>query len=350
MISWDGSKEFTGGHRGSTRNDHLRPDAAPYNYKSTKNPCVVVAQPATAPPEILELAAIMRQDARMPRLALLQSRTFASKRESFAHHELLIREAAAAGANIVATQELFLTPYFCTREDPALFDLADPLPGPVTDRLGALAGELGIVLIASLFEHRGPGLYHNTAAIHDADGRLLGLYRKAHIPQDPGFAEKFYFAPGDSGWPVWDTAFGKIGVLICWDQWYPEAARLMALGGAQLLVYPTAIGWLAAEKPALGEAQHCAWETVQRGHAVANGCYLAAINRSGHAGDTEFWGSSFIANPYGELIAKATTAGEEIVYQDLDFQAVEDFRRIWPFFRDRRIDAYGELTRRWRGL
>ena len=198
----------------------------------------------------------------MPRIALLQSRTFASKAAAFEHHELLIREAAAHGANIVVTQELFLTPYFCTVENPECFELADPLPGPVTGRLGALAGELGIVLLSSLFEHRGPGLYHNTAAIHDADGELLGFYRKSHIPQDPAFEEKFYFTPGDSDWPVWKTKFGNLGVLVCWDQWYPEAARLMALGGAQLLIYPTAIGWLPDEKAYLGEAQHHAWETV----------------------------------------------------------------------------------------
>jgi N-carbamoylputrescine amidase len=284
----------------------------------------------------------------MPRLALLQSRAFPSKDEALQHHETLIREAAAGGAQIVVTQELFLTPYFCTVEDPALFDLADPLPSAVTDHLGALAGELGIVLISSLFEHRGPGLYHNTACIHDADGSLLGFYRKSHIPQDPGFEEKFYFTPGDTGWPVWDTRFGKIGVLICWDQWYPEAARLMALGGAQLLVYPTAIGWLPEEKAALGDAQHCAWETVQRGHAVANGCYLAAVNRVGTEGGTEFWGRSFVATPYGEIAAKASTHGEEILYSDVNWELVEDFRRIWPFFRDRRIDAYGDLGKRWR--
>ena len=284
----------------------------------------------------------------MPRLALLQSGTFATKAQSFDHHETLIRQAAAAGANIVVTQELFLTPYFCTVQNPAFFDLADPLPGPVTDRLGKLASELGIVLISSLFEHRGPGLYHNTAAIHDADGSLMGFYRKSHIPQDPGFEEKFYFTPGDSGWPVWDTKFGKIGVLICWDQWYPEAARLMTLGGAQILIYPTAIGWLEAEKSTLGDAQHCAWETVQRGHAVANGCYLAAVNRTGQEGETEFWGRSFIANPYGEIIAKASTENQEILLHDIDLLAVEDFRRIWPFFRDRRVDSYGDLTKKWR--
>ncbi len=284
----------------------------------------------------------------MPRIALLQSKTFSTKEESFEHHETLIREAASGGARIIATQELFLTPYFCTVQDTERFDLADRLPGPVTDRLGALAGELGVVIVSSLFEHRGPGLYHNTAAVHDADGSLLGLYRKAHIPQDPGFEEKFYFTPGDSGWPVWDTAFGKIGVLVCWDQWYPEAARLMALGGAELLIYPTAIGWLPEEKQTLGVAQHCAWETVQRGHAVANGLYLAAINRAGTHDGTEFWGQSFVANPYGELVAKASTENEEILYHEVEFNQVEDFRRIWPFFRDRRIDAYAGLTSRWR--
>ncbi|MEM1085395.1 MAG: carbon-nitrogen hydrolase [Verrucomicrobiota bacterium] len=284
----------------------------------------------------------------MPRIALLQSHALPSKDEAFDHHETLIRRAAQEGAEIIVTQELFLTPYFCTVEDPALFDLADPLPGPVTDRLGSLAAELEVVIVSSLFERRGPGLHHNTAAVHDADGRLLGFYRKSHIPQDPGFEEKFYFTPGDSGWPVWETRHGKLGVLICWDQWYPEAARLMALGGAQILIYPTAIGWLPEEKEALGHAQHGAWETVQRGHAVANGCYLAAVNRTGTEGDTEFWGQSFVANPYGELVAKASVNQEEILLHDLDFHQVEDFRRIWPFFRDRRVDAYGDLITRWR--
>ncbi len=284
----------------------------------------------------------------MPRLALLQSGTFASKAESFTHHEMLIRQAAGGGAQIVVTQELFLTPYFCTVQNTALFDLADPVPGPLTERLGRLAGELGIVLVSSLFEQRGPGLYHNTAVVHDADGKFLGKYRKAHIPQDPGFEEKFYFSPGDSGWPVWETQFGKLGVMICWDQWYPEAARLMALGGAQVLIYPTAIGWLAGEKAEVRAAQHCAWETVQRGHAVANGCYLAAVNRTGYEGETEFWGRSFVANPYGELVAKAGTEKEEILYHDLNFSEVENTRRLWPFFRDRRTDAYGEITQRWR--
>lgn len=283
----------------------------------------------------------------MPKIALLQSKTFPDKQTAYDHHELLIREAAKNGAKIVATQELFLTPYFCTIQDTERFELADRIPSALTDRLGELSKELGIVLISSLFEQRGPGMYHNTAVVHDADGSLLGSYRKAHIPQDPGFEEKFYFTPGDSGWPVWDTAYGKIGVLICWDQWFPEAARLMALGGAELLIYPTAIGWLPAEKDLLGKAQHCAWETVQRGHAVANGCYVAAINRAGTHDGTEFWGQSFVANPYGEIVAKASVENEEIVYHEIDFQQVENFRRIWPFFRDRRIDAYGKITERW---
>lgn len=283
----------------------------------------------------------------MPRLALLQSRAHPTKEQALLRHEQLAREAAAAGAAIVVTQELFLTPYFCRTQDPAMFDLADPVPGPLTDRLAALAGELGIVLVASLFERRGPGLYHNTAAVFDADGALAGTYRKAHIPQDPGFEEKFYFTPGDSGWPVWDTAAGKLGVLVCWDQWYPEAARLLALGGARLLVCPTAIGWLPAEKPALGAAQHCAWETVQRGHAVANGCFVAAVNRTGTEGEIEFWGRSFVADPYGQVAARAGIDQEQILLHDLDFGAVEEFRRAWPFFRDRRIDAYGPLTSRW---
>ncbi len=284
----------------------------------------------------------------MPRLALLQSATFPTKEAAFDHHESLIRRAAADGAQIVCTQELFLTPYFCTVEDPAISDLADAVPGPVTGGLASLAGELGIGLVSSLFERRGPGLYHNTAVIHDADGTMLGIYRKSHIPQDPAFEEKFYFTPGDTGWPVWDTRFGRIGVLICWDQWYPEAARLMALGGAQLILYPTAIGWLPEEKPTLGDAQHGAWETVQRGHAVANGCYVAAVNRTGRQNDTEFWGRSFVADPYGRVVARASTENEEILTHDLDFPLVEEFRRIWPFFRDRRIDAYSPILQRWR--
>lgn len=280
-------------------------------------------------------------------LGLVQSRAFSSKDESLRQHVALIRDAAARGAQIVCLQELFNTPYFCITQDTELFNLAEAVPGPTTDVLAPLAKELGVVIIVPLFEKRGPGLYHNTAAVIDADGTVLGKYRKMHIPQDPGFEEKFYFTPGDLGYRVWDTKFGRIGVLICWDQWYPEAARMTALMGAEILFYPTAIGWLPSEKAALGKAQHCAWETVQRGHAVANGCFLAAVNRVGTEQQSEFWGQSFVANPYGEIVAKASVSEEEILIVDCDLQAVEDFRRIWPFFRDRRIDTYAPLTKRY---
>jgi N-carbamoylputrescine amidase len=280
-------------------------------------------------------------------LGLIQSRAFSSKEESLSAHIELIREAAASGAQIICLQELFLTPYFCKREETDLFDLAEPIPGPTTGALSPLAKELGVVIVASLFEKRGPGLYHNTAAVIDADGTYLGKYRKMHIPEDPGFNEKFYFTPGDLGYRVWETRFGKLGVLICWDQWYPEAARLAALAGAEILLYPTAIGWLKSEKAELGEAQHTAWETVQRGHAVANGCFLAAVNRTGVEEDTEFWGQSFVANPYGQIVAKAPVDKEQILLVNCDLRAVENFRRIWPFFRDRRIDTYTPLTKRY---
>jgi len=280
-------------------------------------------------------------------LGLIQSRAFSSKEESLAAHIDLIREAAAGGAQIICLQELFLTAYFCKREETDLFDLAEAVPGPTTEALAPLAKELGVVIVASLFEKRGPGLYHNTAAVIDADGTYLGKYRKMHIPEDPGFNEKFYFTPGDLGYRVWDTRFGKLGVLICWDQWYPEAARLAALAGAEILLYPTAIGWLKSEKEELGEAQHTAWETVQRGHAVANGCFLAAVNRTGLEEDTEFWGQSFVANPYGQMVAKAPVDKEHILLVNCDLRAVESFRRIWPFFRDRRIDTYTPLTKRY---
>ncbi len=280
-------------------------------------------------------------------LGLIQTHATEDKADNLSRHIALIRQAAQRGAQIVCLQELFLTPYFCKREDTALFDLAEPIPGDTTKVLGELAKELGVVIIASLFEKRAPGLYHNTAAILDADGTYLGKYRKMHIPEDPGFNEKFYFTPGDLGYKVWDTKFGRIGVLICWDQWYPEAARLAAMGGAQILFYPTAIGWLASEKAELGKAQHCAWETVQRGHAVANGCYVATVNRVGIEEESEFWGQSFVANPYGELVAIGSVSEEEVLIVPCDLKSVEDFRRIWPFFRDRRIDSYQSITRRW---
>ncbi len=259
--------------------------------------------------------------------------------------------AAAAGAQIICTQELFRSQYFCQSEDYAHFHLAEPVPGRTTELFQELAKRRGVVVIASLFERRAPGLYHNTAAIIDADGSLLGTYRKMHIPDDPLFYEKFYFTPGDTGFRAWQTRFGRIGVLICWDQWYPEAARLTALAGAEILFYPTAIGWHPQEKAQLGAKQHGAWETIQRGHAVANGCYVAAINRVGHeapaGGDgLEFWGQSFVAGPQGELLAKASAAKDETLLVPVDLAALDDLRCHWPFLRDRRIDAYGDLTQR----
>jgi len=260
-----------------------------------------------------------------------------------------IEEAAAKGAKIIGLQEMFTTKYFCITQDPKHFDLAEPIEtGPTVTELAKAAKRLGVVIVAPLFEARGSEVYHNTAAVIDADGTVLGKYRKMHIPQDPGFEEKFYFTPGDLGFRTWKTAHGDIGVLICWDQWYPEAARLTALGGAQILFYPTAIGWLPEEKAALGKAQHNAWEAVQRGHGVANGCYVAATNRVGTEGRTQFWGQSFVSDPYGEIVARASVEKEEILLADCDLVKQREFRRIWPFFRDRRIDAYGDLTRRLR--
>ena len=260
-----------------------------------------------------------------------------------------IEEAAAKGAKIIGLQEMFTTKYFCVTQDPKHFDLAEPIEtGPSVTELAKAAKRLGVVIVAPLFEARGSEVYHNTAAVIDADGTVLGKYRKMHIPQDPGFEEKFYFTPGDLGFRTWKTAHGDIGVLICWDQWYPEAARLTALGGAQILFYPTAIGWLPEEKAALGRAQHNAWETVQRGHGVANGCYVAATNRVGTEGRTQFWGQSFVSDPYGEIVARASVEKEEVLLADCDLVKQREFRRIWPFFRDRRIDAYGDLTRRLR--
>jgi len=294
----------------------------------------------------------------MPKVALLQSKGFATKHEAWMRHESLIIEAAREGAQIICTQELFLTPYFCQTQDPEYFALAEPLGSPSVERLQALAASLEVVIVASLFEKRDAGVYHNTAVVIDANGEMLGKYRKNHIPQDPGFEEKFYFTEGDLGYPVWETRFGKVGVLVCWDQWYPEAARLIAMQGAEIIFYPTAIGWLPEEKADLGEKQHAAWETVQRGHAVANGCYIAAVNRVGtevtetdDGGEvvSEFWGQSFAADPYGSLLAKGSVSEEEILYFDYQSKEVEDFRQIWPFFRDRRIDTYQGVMKRWLG-
>src|ERR1700677_4637615 len=262
-----------------------------------------------------------------------------------------IADAAGRGAQVVCLPELFQTQYFCQREDHALFDLAEPIPGPASSKLAAAAKQNRVVLIASLFEKRAPGIYHNTAAIFDSDGSLSGLYRKMHIPDDPLYYEKYYFTPGDLGFPTFDTSFARVGTLVCWDQWYPEAARLTALQGAEILFYPTAIGWHPAEKAEFGEAQSSAWETIQRSHAIANGVYVAAVNRIGHegpaAGGLEFWGGSFLADPFGRIIAKAGRDTEEIVIARCDPRLQEETRRNWPFLRDRRIDAYAPITQRY---
>ncbi|MEZ5278348.1 MAG: carbon-nitrogen hydrolase [Opitutaceae bacterium] len=259
----------------------------------------------------------------------------------------LVHRAADAGAQIICLQELFLTPYFCKREDVGLFALAEPVPGPTTDRMVEVARERAVVLVVSLFEKRASGLYHNTAAVIDADGRYLGKYRKMHIPDDPLYYEKFYFTPGDLGYRSWKTRYGTIGVLICWDQWYPEAARLTALSGAQILFYPTAIGWHLHEKETHGAAHHTAWETVQRGHAVANGCYVVAVNRIGLEESIEFFGGSFVADPHGQLLHKSPHDREEVAVVDVDLESIDDVRCNWPFLRDRRIDTYGDLQKRY---
>ncbi len=262
-----------------------------------------------------------------------------------------IRQAAAQGAQIVGLQELFTSVYFCQIEDHKYFGLAEAIPGPSTEVLCKVAAELEVVIVASLFERRSAGLYHNTAAVIDADGRYLGKYRKMHIPDDPLFYEKFYFTPGDLGFRSWKTRYADIGVCICWDQWYPEAARLTALRGAQILFYPTAIGWHPSEKAEYGSRQHNSWETIQRSHAIANGCYVAVTNRVGHEAPDggpglEFWGQSFVSDPAGQIIAKASVDREEVMVTEVDLDALDVQRTHWPFFRDRRIDAYQGMDRR----
>jgi len=263
---------------------------------------------------------------------------------------VLAEYAARRGAQIICTQELFRSQYFCQAEDHKNFNLAEAIPGPSTDAFGRFAKKHKVVVIVSLFEKRAAGLYHNTAAIIDADGSLLGAYRKMHIPDDPLYYEKFYFAPGDLGFQAWQTRYAKIGVLICWDQWYPEAARLTALQGAQILFYPTAIGWHPSEKKKHGQTQHDAWETIQRSHAIANGCYVAVPNRIGHekliGKGIEFWGQSFVAGTSGEILAKASADREEVLIVPVDLAQVDATRTHWPFLRDRRIDAYANLTQR----
>ncbi len=283
-------------------------------------------------------------------IGLVQMSCDADRETNLRKAEAAIGEAAQAGAQIVCLPELFTGPYFCQVEDYNLFDLAEPVPGPSTDRLGAAAKLHGVVVIGSFFEKRMPGVYHNTSTVHDADGSFLGIYRKMHIPDDPMFLEKYYFTPGDLGWKVFDTKYAKVGTLVCWDQWYPEAARLTALQGAEVIFYPTAIGWHPREKAEYGEAQHSAWETSMRGHAIANGVYVGAVNRVGHevlVGEgLEFWGQSFVSDPFGRMLKLGGVAKDEILTVTCSRKWMEEIRRNWPFFRDRRIDYYGGLTKR----
>lgn len=258
-----------------------------------------------------------------------------------------IREAASKGAQVICLQELFQSVYFCYEEDPSFFDLAQTIPGPLTNQLGDLAKELGVVIVASMFEKRAAGIFHNTTAVIDADGQFLGKYRKMHIPDDPGYYEKYYFTPGDLGYLVFDTHFAKIGVLICWDQWYPEAARLTALKGAEVLVYPTAIGWDLEEKNnEINREQYQAWQTIQRSHSVANGIPVVSVNRVGVEHGQQFWGGSFVSNAFGRVIFQASHDQEEVAIVAVDVDSSEYYRKTWPFFRDRRIDSYGDITKR----
>ena len=289
-------------------------------------------------------------------LGLIQMRSTTDAAENLSRAVEKIREAAKRGAQVVCMDELFHGQYFCRTENPDLFNLAESLPGPTTDLLTAVARDNKIAIVASLFERRAPGLYHNTCAVIDADGSFLGRYRKMHIPDDPLYYEKFYFTPGDLGFPTFDTHCGRIGVQICWDQWYPEGSRAVALGGAQVIFYPTSIGWHPAEKAEFGAAQLDAWKTIQRAHAIANGVYVAVVNRvgfegGGAAGDTglEFWGNSFVADPFGQVVAEAAQDKEEILVVECDSSKSEETRRNWPFLRDRRVDAYQPILSRWLG-
>jgi N-carbamoylputrescine amidase len=259
-----------------------------------------------------------------------------------------VAEAAGRGARVVCLPELFRSPYPCQDEDPSRFDWAEPVPGPTTEALSKVAAAREIVIVASVFERRAPGVYHNTTVTLDADGREVGRYRKMHIPDDPLYYEKFYFTPGDLGFRASPTRQGRLGALVCWDQWFPEAARLTALAGAEILFYPTAIGWQFDESPEEDAAQHDAWETVQRGHAIANGVFVATVNRVGREGSIRFWGQSFVADPFGRILARASDRDEEVLVVECDLALVERVRRHWPFLRDRRIDAYGDIGRRLR--
>ena len=282
------------------------------------------------------------------RIALVQMSCEAEPRRNLDKALARIEEAAARGAKVVCLQELFRSRYFCQSEDARNFDLAEPIPGPTTEALSAAAAARKLVIVGSIFERRAEGVYHNTAVVLDADGRLAGHYRKMHIPDDPHYYEKFYFTPGDLDFTAHRTAHATVGALVCWDQWFPEAARLVALAGAQIVFYPTAIGWERSEVESVRHRQLQAWETVQRGHAIANGMFVAVANRVGAEDSLEFWGNSFVIDPFGEVIAHAGAGGEEILLADCDLGLIEETRRNWPFLRDRRIDAYGDLLRRFR--
>ena len=288
----------------------------------------------------------------MLKIGLIQMRCSINREENIDRAEMKVREAAQKGAKIICLPEIFTTVYFCQVEDHKYFKLAEEIPGPTIARFARLAAEIDAAIVAPLFEKRASGLYHNTAGIIDADGSYLGKYRKMHIPDDPLFYEKFYFTPGDLGFRSWQTKYATIGALICWDQWYPEAARLTALRGAEILFYPTAIGWHPSEKGEHGARQHASWETIQRSHAIANGCYVAVPNRTGFeapdGGDgIEFWGQSFVADPSGQVIAKASADQEEVLLAEIDLSLVDQQRIHWPFLRDRRIDAYEEINKRY---
>lgn len=284
------------------------------------------------------------------RVGLIQMRCSTDPADNLARASEMLREAASKGAQVACLPELFLTQYFCQVEDAAIFDLAEPIPGPTTDALAAVARETKMTIVGSIFERRAAGVYHNTAVVLESDGSMVGKYRKMHIPDDPLYYEKYYFTPGDLGFKAFETKHAKVGTLVCWDQWYPEAARLTAIQGAEVLFYPTAIGWHPAEKAEFGEAQSSAWETMQRAHAIANGVFVGAINRIGHEGPAdgglEFWGGSFLADPFGRILAKASRDREEVLVVECDPRLQEETRRNWPFLRDRRIDAYSPITQR----
>jgi len=287
-----------------------------------------------------------RKKSNQVKIALVQMSCGENPAANLAKAVERIEAAATKGAQVVCLQELFRSRYFCQSENQKNFRLAEPIPGPSTDALAATARRKGVVVVASLFERRSAGIYHNTAVVIDADGSLAGMYRKMHIPDDPWYYEKFYFTPGDLGFPSFETRYAKISALVCWDQWFPEGARLAALSGAQVLFYPTAIGWIPKEPRAVAQNQRNAWELIQRSHAVANGVYVASVNRVGREGKIKFWGNSFVAGPFGEIIARSGGAREDILFADCDLGKIEETRQSWPFLRDRRIDAYGAMLAR----